>query len=125
MQISQEPQGSIIWDQRGSGIYFANFGEGKNGVCVEIVNIPTRTGGARVVVKFSSPGLGEVHVLEPIPKVFSLKKKYDTPEETELGVTMSRLLAIASQQYATREQQEVATTEERKQAIFSRLFGEI
>ncbi|MDP3763430.1 MAG: hypothetical protein Q8Q92_02110, partial [bacterium] len=110
LENTQESHCFITWYQGESGMYFADFGEGCGAVCVEIGNIPTRTGG-RVFIKFSSPGLGEVHVLEPLQSVFSLRKKYDTPEETELANKMNSLLAIASQQHATREASEAENME--------------
>ncbi len=126
LQNCEEPHSPIVWHQREPRAYFARyfaeFGEGDGKVCVEIGTIPTRTGG-RVFTKFSSPGLGEVHVLEPIQSVFSLRRKFDTPEETELSDTMNRLLAVASSQHAARELRDMETTEERKQAIFRRLMG--
>ena len=123
LQNIQESYGHIMWHRGEDCKYFADFGEGSSVVCVKMGNISTRIG-ERIFIKFSSPGLGEVSVLAPIQSVFSLRKKYDTPEETELADTMNSLFTIASQQHATREQHKIDTAEERKQAIFHRLLGE-
>ena len=123
LQNIQESQGLVMWHRGEDCKYFADFGEESSVVCVKIGKIPTSTGGGRMFTKLSSAGLGEVEILEPTQKVLSLKRKYDTPEETELAETMNCLLVVASHQYVAREQHQIDTAEDRKQAIFQRLLG--
>ena len=122
LQETEKPDTIIIWQRAEYGPYFTNFNEGSNRVRVEISSVQVRPY-ARVVAKLSSQGLGEVQVVEPMQKVFTLSKKCDTPEETELAETMKRLLMVIAKQHAARELHDMETEEERKQAIFRRLIG--
>ena len=122
LQETEKPDTVIIWQRAEYGPYFTNFNEGSNRVRVEISSVQARPY-ARVVANLSSPGLGEVQVVEPIQKVFTISKKCDTPEETELAETLKRLLIVIAKQHAARELHDMETAEERKQAIFSRLMG--
>ncbi len=120
LQNTEEPTGTITWQRRDYGMYFANFYEGKNRVHIEAGIINSLIGG-RVDIKFTSPGLGEVHVQEPYPKLFS--KKYESEDDGELAKTMRRLLATIGSQHAKREIREIENEEERRQAIFQRLIS--
>lgn len=118
LQEVEKPDTKIIWQRLKHGIYLADFNEGGAPVRFEVSIVQ-----ARVVIKFTSPGLGEVQVVEPIKNIFSLMTKYDTPEEAELAETMNRLLAVIAKQHAARELHDMETEGERKQAIFRRLMG--
>ena len=125
LRDSEGPHSLVVWHQREAGMYFteprayfADFGEGDTGVHVEI-----RNSGDRVVIKFSSPGQGEVSIMEPIQKTFSIGKKYDTPEETELAEAINHLVTAVSRKLRANEERDERTTAERKQAIFRRLLG--
>ena len=123
LQNTEKPNPEIIWQRPEYGPYFTYFNEGGDRVRVEISNVQARPY-ARTVAKFTSPGLGEVQIVEPMQSVFALRKKYDTPEEAELAETMKRLLVVIMKQHSARELHDMETMEERKQAIFSRFFGE-
>lgn len=115
-------RGDIIWQQdHECGPFFFDFNKDENHVRVEINIVLTRppTG---PTVRFKSPGLGEVQVVGPM-RAFSLRKKYDTPEEGELAEAVKRLFAKVSRQHAERELHDREIEEERKQAIFHRLMG--
>ena len=122
LQNTDKPNQEIVWQRAEHGPYFADFNEGQNRVHVEISSVQARPY-ARVVANLSSPGLGEVQVVEPMQKVFTLSRKCDTPEETELAETLKRLLGVIAKQHAGRELRDMETENERKQAIFHRLMG--
>ena len=119
LRDSEEPKPSIIWQRKDNNTLFADVCKLSTTVHVEVSN----SSGERVTINFSSPGLGEVQIMEPMQSTFSIGKKYDTPEETELATTMNRLLAVASRQNKAREQRDEETKEERKQSIFRCLMN--
>ena len=121
LQETEKSDTKVFWQRPERGSYWVNFNEDKSRVRVEVSMVQARP--SRVVAKFSSPGLGEVQIVEPIKNIFSLMTKYDTPEDEELAETIKRLLGAVSRQHAQREIKDEETTEERKQAIFRRLIG--
>ena len=122
LQETEKSDTKVFWQRPERGSYWVNFNEDKSRVRVEVSMVQARP--SRVVAKFSSPGLGEVQIVEPIKNVFSLMTKYDTPEAEELAETMKRLLTVIAKQHAARELHDMETENERKQAIFRRFTGE-
>lgn len=120
LQNTEEPNSSIVWQRGDSGMYIAQFHEGKHRVRVEVGRIFSPTGG-RNILKFSSPGFGQVQVQEPLTRIFS--RRYESEDDAELARTIRRLLATASFWHAQKEEQDIENEEERKQAIYSRLTG--
>lgn len=118
LQNTQSPSGSIVWQRRESGPYFAEFNKGSSYVQI-IIGSTFRP--ALIDLKFTSPGLGEVHIQEPLKALFSLK--YMSEDDEELAKAMRRLAAIVASQHAKKEMQEIENTEERKQKIFQRLIS--
>ncbi len=117
LQLVEDPQTTAVWKICGNGAtYFAEFNEGDALVRVE-VGIVQR----QVVARFSSPGLGEVSIVEPLPHI--LGKRYGTPDEEELADALKRFLQGVSHQSAERELHRLKTEKERKQKIFHRLIN--
>lgn len=123
LQNTEKPKG-IEWRRTESGMYFTDLNEGPNGVKVYVGSVQGRPA-ARIVIRFTSPGLGEIYIWEPCEKVFSFRKKYDSVDDEELAGNMTRLLAVVVNQSAQRKLNEMKTEEERRQAIYNRLIGDI
>lgn len=123
LQKIERQNTNIVYQYMGWGSYQFNFNKDKSRVRVKIGMVQGRPY-ARVVVKFTSPGFGEVQVVEPIRNIFSLTRQYATPEEAELAETLKRLLAVIVKQRAVREQHDIETEDQRKQKIFHRLLEE-
>lgn len=123
---TKEPNCNIPWQRKESGGYFAILNEGM-GHQVRIDITKTKdlsTHKAIVVVKFLSLDKGEVFIQEPLQKVFSLRRKYDSEDDQELAETMNKLLATVASQLAQKTLHDMDTEEECKQVIFHRLlFG--
>lgn len=121
---TKEPNCNIPWQRKETGGYFAILYQGKPyQVGVAIARVQSRPM-AIIVVKFSSPGKGEVCVQEPSQKVFSLRRRYDSEDDQELAEIMNNLLATIASQLAQKTLHDMETEEERKQVIFHRLlFG--
>ena len=122
LQGIERPDAKVVYQRKERGMYFANFNEGGVQVKVEIGSV-SGPPYAKVVIKLTSPGLGEVQIVEPTRNIFSLTKKYDTPEDEELAEAIKRFLEAVAKQHATRELRDMETEAERKQAIFHRLLN--
>lgn len=122
--LSQSSEGlnaEVVWRRTGN-LFSANFNESGTKVVVEVGTVTSRPM-SRVVINFTSDGLGKVSIYEPIPE-FSLRGiKYGTSDEKELVDAMKGFLEIARSQCAQREKRDLETEEERKQAIFNRLIS--
>ena len=122
LQNIENPDKTTVWQHAESGAYFANFKEGKNFIHIEIGSIQSMTGG-RVVIKFMSPGLGEIQIQEPPRALFS--RRYETEDDEEFAQNLKSLFALVADQYAQRQIKDRENEEERKQAIYYRLVSGI
>ena len=123
LQNTEKPKG-IEWQRNEYGMYFTNLNEGPNNVRVYVGSVQGRPV-SKIVIRFISPGLGEIYIQEPYQKVFSFRKKYDSIDDEELAGNMTRLLAVVANQHIQRELHDMKTEEERRQAIYRRLMGGI
>ncbi|MDO8496268.1 MAG: hypothetical protein Q7S43_03195 [bacterium] len=123
LQNTERPKG-IQWQRREYGMYFTELNEGPSSVRVSLGSVQGRPA-SRIIIRFTSPGLGIIDICEPFQKVFSFRKKYDSIDDGELAGNMGRLLAIVANQSIQRELNEMKTEEERRQAIYNRLTGGI
>ena len=105
-------------------MYFTDLNEGPNSVRVSLGSVQGRPA-SRIVIRFTSPGLGVIDIQEPFQKVFSFRKKYDSIDDDELAGNMVLLLAIVANQSVQRELDDMKNEEERRQAIYNRLTGGI
>lgn len=120
--LQNTDRGSIQWQRQDYGMYFTDIGEGKNRVHIEIGTVSSRYRPARVIVKFASPGLGEVCVQQLLQAVFSTK--YESEDDEKFAQIMKQLQILVSNQHADRKEREKKNEDERKQAIYSRLLNE-
>lgn len=123
LQNTERPRG-IEWKRNESGMYLTDLNEGPNSVRVSMGSVQARPA-ARIVIRYTSPGLGIIDICEPFQKVFSFRKKYDSVDDEELAENMVRLLAVAVSQYAQRELDDMKNEEERKQLMYNRIMGRI
>lgn len=121
LQNTERSKG-IEWRRTEDGMYFTDLNKGPNGVRIYVGSVQGRPV-SRIVIRFTSLGLGEVYIQEPSQKVFSFRKKYDSIDDEELAGSMTRLLAIVANQSIQRDLNDRKTEEERRQAIYNRLMG--
>ncbi|MDP3696837.1 MAG: hypothetical protein Q8R55_02280 [Candidatus Taylorbacteria bacterium] len=118
---TKEPNCNIPWQRKESGGYSVLLNKGESLVRIDIARVQSRPV-AVIVVKFSSPGKGEVCVQEPLQKVFSLRRRYDSEDDEELAQIMNNLLATIANQLARKTLRDMDTEEERRQEIYHRLL---
>jgi len=69
LENTEKPNG-FKWQSRElSGMYFADIGEGKNLVQISVGLVQCRPA-VRIVLKFTSPGLGDIYIQEPLQSIF-------------------------------------------------------
>lgn len=121
-QAVKRPGNQIPWEKTPSGGYSASIshthGEKMD---FEISRVQSRPD-PRIFLRISNSKYGTVSIAEPLPKV-SLRKKFDTQDETELSEYLSLLLVTIANGVAQKELQNSETEEERKQKIYERLFN--
>ena len=121
-QAMSRPGNKTHWERGPDGGYSAIVGRGAKKVTINIVCAPTRPI-SRVILTLSARELGEISIPEPLPKVFSFRKRYDTEDEKELSEILNSLLRTVGTKVAREELNDMETEEERKQRIFELLFN--
>lgn len=112
------PNPKIRWQIKESGGYFALIGKRKDPIKIEIAKVQSRPL-PRIIIKLSCVDLGEVTLQEPVQKVLSLRKAYDSQDDSDLAESMTELLITISRQLSQEDLNDSAAEEEkRKQKIF-------
>ena len=114
-------RGNLIWRKNARGACFVNFGKEKIGIHVEIERVQSKPI-AQTVIRFSSSDLGEVRVIEPVPK-WLFSKRHGSEEDQELAEEIRHLLVVVVDQIAKQQLKDMETEDVRKQEIFQRLLS--
>ena len=113
LQNTENQSSAIRWEGNGHGGYSTKFNEGGLVVYVGLSVVPCRPV-SRIVITFSSPGLGTISIEEPQINIFLLTKKYNEPDQEELAKTMVRLLKAVMKQVSNRKLRDIERVDERK-----------